>query len=127
MRMKLVLAAAAAALAALAGAAGAAGKGIVYTFTGKLSATPSNGDISITIQAANLPALRALLGQPVDQTFSYGSSTERIRRCHDSVTRHNNRPGLCSAASNRERGRVAMTSAPWPRRSVMPSSPGSRR
>jgi FlaG/FlaF family flagellin (archaellin) len=77
--MKLVLAAAAATLAAAAGTAGAAGNGIVYTFMGKLSATPSNGDVSITVQAANPPALRAMLGQPLAQTFSYGSGTEFLQ------------------------------------------------
>jgi hypothetical protein len=79
MRIKLVLAAAAAALAALAGTAGAAGNGIVYTFVGKLWATPANGEVSITVQAANAPGLRAMLGQPLAQTFSYGSGTEFLQ------------------------------------------------
>lgn len=76
MHLKIALAAAAAALAAAAGTAGAAGGGILYTFVGKLTATPSGGHVSLTIDGGNRPALRALLGQPVAQTFSYGSDTE---------------------------------------------------
>ena len=80
MRMKLVLAAATAALAAVAAAsAGAAGGGIAYSFLGKLSATPSGGHVSITVDGGNRPALRALLGSSVAQTFTYGDKTEFLR------------------------------------------------
>ena len=80
MRMKLLLAAAAAALAAVAAAsAGAAGGGIAYSFLGKLSTTPSGGHISIAVDSANRPALRALLGASVAQTFTYGDKTEFLR------------------------------------------------
>jgi hypothetical protein len=80
MRMKLVLAAAAAALAAVAAAsAGAAGGGIGYSFLGRLSATPSGGHVSITVEGGNRPAVRALLGSSVGQTFTYGDKTEFLR------------------------------------------------
>jgi hypothetical protein len=79
MRMKLFLAAAAVTLGTLAATAGAAGRGIVYTFGGNLSATPSGGHLSIAIDRANPPALRALLGQPLAQTFSYGSDTQFLQ------------------------------------------------
>jgi hypothetical protein len=80
MRMRLLLAAAAAALSGVAAAtAGAAGGGIVYSFLGKLTATPSGGQISISVEAGNRPALRAMLGKSVDQTFSYGDRTEFLQ------------------------------------------------
>ena len=80
MRMKLVLAAATAALAAVAAAsAGAAGGGIGYSFHGKRAATPSGGHLSITVEGGNRPALRALLGSSVAQTFTYGDKTEFLR------------------------------------------------
>jgi hypothetical protein len=75
MRMKLFLAAAAAVL--LGGtAATAAAPGIHYAFLGKLTAAPSGGHLSISVESGNRPALRAMLGQPVTQTFSYGDATE---------------------------------------------------
>ena len=77
MRNKLFLAAAAAILlGSLAATAGAARPGgIVYSFVGKLSATPSGGHVSISVESGSPPALRAMLGQPVDQTFSYDDGT----------------------------------------------------
>jgi hypothetical protein len=80
MQLKLVLAAATAALAGIAAAtAGAAGGGIVYSFLGKLSAAPSDGHVSISVEGGNRPALRALLGSPVTQTFAYGDKTQFLR------------------------------------------------
>jgi hypothetical protein len=81
MRMKLFLAAGTAALAAGAtvAAAGAAGGGNAYSFLGKLTAAPSGGHLSITVESGNRPALRAMLGSSVDQTFSYGDGTEFLR------------------------------------------------
>jgi hypothetical protein len=35
--------------------------------------------VSITVQGGNKAALRAMLGQPVTQTFAYGSSTEFLK------------------------------------------------
>lgn len=80
MRIKLVVAAATAALAAVgAASAGAAGGGIAYSFLGKLSAAPSGGHISIAVEGGNRPALRAMLGSSVAQTFVYGDKTEFLR------------------------------------------------
>ena len=80
MRMKLFLAAGLAALVGgVAATAGAAGGGIAYSFLGKLASTPSGGHLSITVQSGNRPALRALLGSSVDQTFAYGSETEFLQ------------------------------------------------
>jgi len=80
MRLKLFLAAGTAALAGVAAAtAGAAGGGIAYSFLGKLSAAPSGGHLSITVESGNRPALRTLLGSSVAQTFTYGDKTEFLR------------------------------------------------
>jgi len=80
MRMKLFLGAAAAALAGVVAAtAGAAGGGVAYSFLGKLSAAPSGGHVSISVEGGNRPALRALLGSSVAQTFSYGDRTEFLQ------------------------------------------------
>jgi hypothetical protein len=50
-----------------------------YSFLGQLTATPSNGGVSITVQGGNRQALRAMLGAPVTQTFAYGSTTEFLK------------------------------------------------
>ena len=52
---------------------------IRYSFLGQLTATPANGGVSITVQGGNRVALRAMLGQPVTQTFSYGEKTEFLK------------------------------------------------
>src|SRR5689334_20307243 len=80
MRMKLFLAAATAVLlGGLATTADAAGTGIPYAFVGKLTAAPSGGHVSISVEGGTRAALRAMLGQQVDQTFSYGGATEFLR------------------------------------------------
>lgn len=80
MRVKVFLAAALAALAGgVAATAGAARGGIDYSFLGKLAATPSGGHLSISVEGGNRPALRALLGSSVVQTFTYGDKTEFLR------------------------------------------------
>jgi hypothetical protein len=80
MRTNLFLVTAAAALLA-AGAASAGGNPakIRYSFLGKLTTTPANGAVSITVEAGNKAALRAMLGQPVTQNFAYDSTTEFLR------------------------------------------------
>jgi hypothetical protein len=50
-----------------------------YSFLGQLTTTPSNGGVSITVDGGNRIALRAMLGQPVTQTFAYGSNTEFLK------------------------------------------------
>jgi hypothetical protein len=85
MRSKLIFVALVAALsctgAAFAGGPGKAnGHGkFLYFFTGQLTSTPSNGGVSINVQGGNRAALRAMLGQPVTQTFMYDSTTEFLK------------------------------------------------
>src|SRR5438034_1302369 len=82
MRTRLFLAALAAALLS-AGAAFAGNPNghaeIRYSFLGQLTATPSNGGVSINVDGGNRVALRAMLGQPVTQTFAYDTTTEFLR------------------------------------------------
>ena len=78
----LLVTVAAALLAATAALAGNPGNGhgkIRYSFLGQLTATPSNGGVSITVQGGNRQALRAMLGAPVTQTFAYGGTTEFLK------------------------------------------------
>lgn len=85
MRTKLLLAAALAALAAAGTAFAGNGHGngraagVHYAFLGQLTATPANGQIPVTVVGGNRLALRAMLGQPVGQTFAYGAGTEFLR------------------------------------------------
>ena len=83
MRTKILLATVAAAL--LATSAAFAGNGPAktrYSFMGRLTATPANGGVSITVEGGNRAALRAMLGQPVTQTFAYGADTEFLKWAH---------------------------------------------
>jgi len=75
MRTKLLIVLAAA-LCAVGAASANNGHGIRYSFLGTLTTTPSNGGVSINVVGGNKPALRAMLGAPVTQTFAYGSTTE---------------------------------------------------
>jgi hypothetical protein len=80
MRTKILLATVAAAL--LATGAAFAGNGpakMRYSFLGQLTATPANGGVSITVVGGTRAALRAMLGQPVTQTFAYGANTEFLK------------------------------------------------
>jgi hypothetical protein len=52
---------------------------IQFAFLGQLTAVPGNGGVSITVQGGNKPALRAMLGAPVTQTFAYGDNTEFLK------------------------------------------------
>jgi hypothetical protein len=84
MRSRLVLLVAAvvalvAAASALAGNGPAGARGVHYAFLGQLTATPANGAVPITVEGGNRVALRAMLGQPVTQTFAYGAATEFLR------------------------------------------------
>jgi hypothetical protein len=78
MRSKLLILVAAAALLAPV-AATAAPRGVQFAFLGQLSAVPANGSLAVTVEGGNRPALRAMLGQPVAQTFAYDSSTEFLK------------------------------------------------
>src|SRR5579871_756652 len=84
MRLKTVLAAALVALAATGGAYAGNGDngkhlGIRFSFLGQLTAVPADGKLALTVEGGNRQALRAMLGQPVAQTFSYGSNTEFLK------------------------------------------------
>jgi hypothetical protein len=79
MRTKLFLATIAAALLSAGAATAGNGRNIQYAFLGQLTATPGNGAVSITVQGGNKPALKAMLGQPVTQSFAYGANTEFLK------------------------------------------------
>ncbi|HZS25260.1 MAG TPA: hypothetical protein VFA30_09775 [Gaiellaceae bacterium] len=80
MRTKLFLAVVAAALTCVGAATAGNGHGrFLYTFVGQLTATPSNGGVSITVEGGNHAALKAMLGAPVTQTFAYDSTTEFLK------------------------------------------------
>jgi len=64
-----------AALCITASATAAAGKGRPYVFRGELSSVSST-QLSMKIEGGNHAALRVLLGQSQDQTFTVGYSTE---------------------------------------------------
>ena len=83
MRTKLVITLVAA-LCAVGAASANNGHNIRYSFLGQLTATPSNGGVSINVEGGNKPALRAMLGAPVTQTFAYGSTSFK-----------NNSSGMC--------------------------------
>jgi len=78
MRTKLLIVLAAA-LCAVGAASANNGHGIRYSFLVTLTATPSNGGVSINVVGGNNPALRAMLGAPVTQTFAYDSTTEFLK------------------------------------------------
>jgi len=80
MRSKIILASLVAALACVGAATANNGHGkFLFVFTGQLTATPGNGGVSITVEGGNRAALRAMLGQPVTQTFAYDSTTEFLK------------------------------------------------
>ncbi len=80
-RLSLALAAAATAAATtVAASAGTAG-GHVYEFRGELLAA-SSSSVQIQVEGGTHDALKALIGQSQDQTFSIGSSTEVLVYVH---------------------------------------------
>jgi hypothetical protein len=52
--------------------------GILYRFTGHLTAASATS-VSVTVDGGNQPALRKLLGQSAQQSFTVGSGTEFLR------------------------------------------------
>jgi hypothetical protein len=85
MRTKLLLVTAAAALLATGAASADNGSAKMhYWFLGKLTATPANGLVSISVEGGSKAALRAMLGQPVTQSFAYGDNTEFLQ-WHDGI------------------------------------------
>jgi hypothetical protein len=75
---KLIVIAALVALCSV-GAASANNGKVRYSFLGTVTATPSNGGVSITVEGGNKIALKKMLGAPVTQTFTYGSDTEFLK------------------------------------------------
>jgi len=83
----LTLAALALSLAASGGALAGNGNGKAngrghlrhYVFVGQLASSPNDGDVRITVVGGNHAALRAMLGQSVDQIFSYGENSEFLQ------------------------------------------------
>jgi hypothetical protein len=53
---------------------GHAGKPL-WLFVGSLDAPAANGQVTIHVQSGNWLALRKMLGQPLDESFSYGNRT----------------------------------------------------
>lgn len=83
MRSRMLITAVVAALIACGAAFADNGKAkIRFSFLGQLTATPANGGVSINVEGGNRPALRAMLGAPVTQTFVYGSTTEFLEWSH---------------------------------------------
>jgi hypothetical protein len=80
LRIKLFLITAVAALLAAGAASADNGSAKMhYWFLGKLTATPANGLVSISVEGGSKAALRAMLGQPVTQSFAYGDNTEFLK------------------------------------------------
>ncbi len=80
MRSKMLVLSLVAALACAGAATAGNGKDrFLYAFVGQLTATPSNGGVSINVDGGNRPALQAMLGQPITQTFAYDSTTEFLK------------------------------------------------
>jgi hypothetical protein len=78
-RITLFLVATVAAMLCVGSATANNGHKIRFSYLGQLTSVPSNGGVSINVQGGNKPALRSMLGQPVTQTFAYGSNTEFLK------------------------------------------------
>jgi hypothetical protein len=84
MKIKLVSLAVATAVAVAASGAALASRtakapGVRYTFSGHLLAAPSSSSLSLQVEGGSRAALRKMLGQSQNQSFSYGASTEFLR------------------------------------------------
>lgn len=66
------------ALLGAASATAAAPRGAVYTFRGELRSASATS-VAITVEGGDRLALKAMLGQPVDQTFTAAASTEFLQ------------------------------------------------
>ncbi len=74
-RLFLTLGLAVLACAAVAATAAAGGKGRLFQFRGEFLGASTTA-VQLEVQGGNRPALRAMLGQSQDQSFTYGPSTE---------------------------------------------------
>lgn len=76
----LILVVAAALASAGVAAAGRGGQhGILYTYAGQLSAAPGANSLTLNVANGDRAALRSLLGQSDQQTFTFDSSTEFLK------------------------------------------------
>lgn len=77
-RLVLVLATAVALCAVVAASAAGGGRGTLYVFAGKTVAAPGANatSLQVSVEGGNRRALRALLGQSQNQTFSLDANTE---------------------------------------------------
>ncbi|HEU5243568.1 MAG TPA: hypothetical protein VFU33_04135 [Gaiellaceae bacterium] len=82
MRVTTLIAIGLAALVTAAGAGAAPRQNVQYLFLGQVTAVPAGGRLSVDVQRGNHAALRAMLGQPVAQTFAYGNNTEFLKWSH---------------------------------------------
>ncbi len=57
-------------------------RGILYTYVGALAAAPTSTTLTLDIETGNRPALKSLIGQSAQQTFTYDSSTEFLLWSH---------------------------------------------
>ena len=57
-------------------------RGILYTYAGTLAAAPSATGLTVDIERGNRPALKSLIGQSAQQTFTYDESTEFLLWSH---------------------------------------------
>jgi hypothetical protein len=80
-RLPLVLAATAVAAAATVAASAGAAAGRVYEFRGELLSA-SSSSVQLQVEGGTHDALRALIGQSQDQSFTIGSSTEILVYAH---------------------------------------------
>ncbi len=74
-RSMIVLSLALLACAAVASSATGAGHGRLFQFRGELIAASSTS-VQLTVEGGNRPALRAMLGQSQNQSFTIGNGTE---------------------------------------------------
>ena len=57
-------------------------RGILYTYAGTLAAAPSATGLTVDVERGNRPALKSLIGQSAQQTFTYDESTEFLLWSH---------------------------------------------
>lgn len=82
--LRVAVAAASLALLAAGAAQGGGGSRAHYIFRGHLLATPPANatSVAVSVEGGNRIALRAMLGQSVDQNFAVGTGTEFLKWSH---------------------------------------------
>jgi hypothetical protein len=51
-------------------------RGILYWYVGELAAAPTSNSLTVNIEGGNRPALKTLIGQSAQQTFTYSERTQ---------------------------------------------------